>query len=378
MKRLILITLLLGTISFAKEIPLNSSKVCQKCHPLIYNEYRGSMHRKASIFNDEVHKAVWDKHPLKKKNKYTCKKCHSPVDTKLRTVPQKNEIQLNEPISCVYCHQIQDIKEHAKANENILTTKKDTLYGARKSKQNEKDVKYEVKSSFFGLITKQEGSPFHHIDFSNKNYYSAKTCMGCHSHKQNSHGLNVCETNFQQKGKANCIECHMPKVPGSFTTLKESKTHRFHGFAGVSHHSEMLAKYVDLKLEKLSNSFQVTIENKAGHELLLHPLRLAQLHVKVYRDGKIIFSDIKSFKRVIGKDKKPAPPWVATEVVENTQIKPYEKRVIEFGFILQKGDQVDIALGFYKVDPAMAKKLGIKEKKNLKFHLLKKLEMEIE
>jgi len=378
MKFLIFITLLFNLGFAAKVIPLNSSKVCQKCHPLIYKEYKTSMHRKASIFSDEVHKAIWDKHPLKKKNKYTCKKCHTPVDKDLKVLPQKNSAQLQNPISCVYCHQIQDVKEHAKSNENILTTKRDTLYGARKSEKNKHDVSYSVKSSFFGLITKEEGSPFHHIDFSNENYYSGKTCMGCHSHKQNKHHFSVCETDFQQKGKQNCIECHMPKVPGSFTTLKNTKTHRFHGFAGVSQNSEMLAKYVDLSFIKQSNGFSVTIVNKAGHELFLHPLRLAQLRIKISRSNKVIFSKTESFKRVIGIDKKPSPPWLATNVVKDNQIKAYEKRVINFPFKLQKGDSVEIIFGFYKVDPKMAKKLSIQNNENLKFHLLKKLEMEVQ
>jgi len=51
----------------AKEIPLEATKVCQKCHPLIYQEFRSSMHAKASIFKDEIHKAVWQRHPAHKK-----------------------------------------------------------------------------------------------------------------------------------------------------------------------------------------------------------------------------------------------------------------------------------------------------------------------
>ena len=45
----------------------NESKVCQKCHPIIYDEYYDSSHRKASVCNNPIHKAYWDKHPKDEK-----------------------------------------------------------------------------------------------------------------------------------------------------------------------------------------------------------------------------------------------------------------------------------------------------------------------
>ncbi|WP_434656850.1 hypothetical protein [Sulfurimonas sp. NW9] len=64
MKTLLLFLLLLITCnaSFA-----NDNKVCQKCHPLIYKEYYDSIHRKSSLANDAIYRAVLRKNTKKKK-----------------------------------------------------------------------------------------------------------------------------------------------------------------------------------------------------------------------------------------------------------------------------------------------------------------------
>ena len=127
--------LLLGSVSLFALSQFQSSKVCQKCHPLIYKEHFSSQHRKASIFNDEVHKAVWDKHPLKQKERYSCAKCHTPNDEKLigalknnlPAMPVDNQAQ-QEGVSCVSCHNIKAIKQGVKSNTNSITTNKKILF----------------------------------------------------------------------------------------------------------------------------------------------------------------------------------------------------------------------------------------------------------
>ena len=80
MKVLILIILMFLNIQASQEI---SSNTCKACHPTIYSEFYNSSHRKASIFEDPIHKAVWDLHPNKQNESYTCAKCHTPSDLKL-------------------------------------------------------------------------------------------------------------------------------------------------------------------------------------------------------------------------------------------------------------------------------------------------------
>ncbi len=72
--------------------------------------------------------------------------------------------------------------------------------------------------------------------------------MGCHSHKQNGHGLDVCRTDKRgaESRDENCITCHMPKVKGSATNIRVSKRHAYHGFAGVINRPELLSRYIDM------------------------------------------------------------------------------------------------------------------------------------
>jgi len=376
----ILIFIVVANLSALSQF--ESSKVCQKCHPIIYKEHFSSSHRKASIYEDKVHKAVWDKHPLKQKEMYKCAKCHTPNDRAMivslkdgrKAIPKQNKAQL-EGVSCVSCHNIQSIKKHPKSNQNIITDDKHKLFSARESEKSNKNKGFSIQSSWFGLVTKESGSPFHTIDFTNENYYNGNVCIGCHSHKQNAHKLEVCTMELDKNPnseKENCITCHMPKVQGSFTTLHDSKTHRYHGFLGTMHKPRMLAKYVELGFEKKSDGFDVTIQNLANHPLLLQPLRVGELRVSIVSNGSVEKLKPVKFMRIIGKDSKPATPWVADEVIKDTQLKAHERRVVHFSNTLKSGDRVEVVLGQYIVNPKMAKKLKIEDKDLTTFKLFKK------
>ena len=329
--------------------------ICKSCHPAIYNEFQSSFHKKSISKFDKVHKAVWDRHPAKKKGNYQCAKCHSP--------------QKEQGVTCLTCHTIVDIKEHKKSNENIYETKKKYLYSAQKGMEDKKVI-YKEKSSWFGLVKEVEGSPYHDIDYTNKNYYTGKVCMGCHSHKQNGVGFELCKTDMKGVNhKQNCITCHMPKVKGSATTIRSSKTHAYHGFAGVRNAHKMLEKYIEIDIKKEQDGFVVKIKNKAPHELLTHPLRVLELRVLI--NGELYKS--KTFQKVLGKDSKPTPPWLATEFIRDDMIKPLESRVLRFNKDLKNGDSVEVLLGYYIVAPDSLKKLGLEGSDDLKrFHILKR------
>jgi hypothetical protein len=86
--KLLLPLLSLATIALALD-----NTTCQKCHPKIYKEYQTSAHKNASIYNDPIHKAIWDLHPAKKKENYKCAKCHTPSDKQLvasKGLPREN------------------------------------------------------------------------------------------------------------------------------------------------------------------------------------------------------------------------------------------------------------------------------------------------
>jgi len=339
-------------------------EACKKCHPIIAKEFQSSMHKNSSIHDDKIHKAVWDRHPAKAKGKYKCAKCHTPNAS--------TDKQKHEGITCLSCHTIKSIQKHDKSNKNIYTDKIKTFYSAEAGQENN-IVKFKTTTTWYGGKT-TTGSAYHDIDYTNKNYYDGQVCMGCHSHKQNSHKLKVCSTDEAgaKNTKENCITCHMPKIAGSATTVRISKTHAFHGFAGARVSHKMLSKYVNLTYSKYTNGFEVLVENKAPHKLLTHPLRVVQLKVKLTRDDRTMNLKTHTFIRVIGRDSKPSMPWVANEVIKDTMIKAKEKRVVKFDDTLQSGDKLELILGYYIVNPKALKKLGLDGEKELhEFTILK-------
>ncbi len=355
MKKLILFAL--ATFAFAKFAP---NSACKECHPIIYEEYQTSQHAKATIFKDPIHKAVWLKNPASKKGAYKCAKCHTPAADNLKELvapngigPDPKNASQNDAVACAYCHRIEAIKEGNITNHNIIS---------------------KTPKKYFGTLKDHIESPFHKIDTSNKNFLQGNVCMGCHSHKKNKFGLNVCSTNENKEiENNNCVACHMPKVPGSVSNLKERKMHTFHGFAGAHAHNQMLAKYVDISFIPHLQGFGIAIDSKAPHALLLHPARVAFVKVHVVRDGKVVWKKKDLLVRVLGKDGKPTPPWLAREIVKDTMLKANEKRVLNYPFTLQKGDKVVVVLGYMLVKPPLAKKLGIDPKYN-KPYILKKAE----
>ena len=359
MKTIIYI-LALSSVLFASA----DTATCKKCHPTIAAEFQSSMHKKSSIYNDKIHKAVWDKHPAKAKDDYKCAKCHTPNAT--------SEKVAHEGITCISCHTIKNVEKHSKANKNIYSKKDKTFYSAEAGRENEK-VEYKTTTSWWGNKT-TIGSAYHDIDYTNENYYNGQMCMGCHSHKQNSHEFSVCTTD--EKGakdkESNCITCHMPKIDGTATTVRLSKKHAFHGFAGARVKPEMLSKYVEFGLNKSTKGFEISVENKAPHNLMTHPLRVVQLKVTLLRDTKETDLKTHTFVKVIGKDGKPSMPWLATEVVKDTMIKANEKRVVKFDEALKNGDKVEVVLGYYLVNPKALKKLNLQDEKEItKFTILK-------
>lgn len=355
----ILLTLSSTLIANAK-FALDSE--CKSCHPLISQEYESAMHKNSTIFKDPIHKAVWDRHPInKKKSKYKCAKCHTPTASNLKEmmgketkgVPDASNPTHTEGISCAFCHRIESIKHGSMSNSNVISKK---------------------EKHYFGTMQNALKSEFHTSSSDNKNFQNGNVCIGCHSHKKNKAKLNVCSTNISNEmDRANCVSCHMPKVDGSVSNVRETKKHSFHGFPGAHTHQDMLSKYIGLELLKNIGSFEVAVNNKSSHALFLHPLRLSQLRVSVERDSKVEKFKPEVFVRVIGKDGKPTPPWVANTVVKDTMIKANEKRVVTYKKQLQKGDKVHVTLGYFLVKPKALKKFGLEnDAVAKKFYVLKK------
>ena len=100
---------------------------------------------------------------------------------------------------------------------------------------------------------------------------------------------------------------------------------------------------------------------------------MALLKVSVTREGKTTKLKDEVFVRVIGHNGKPAMPWKASKTLKDTMIQANEKRTIEYDFAIEKGDKVDIILGWYLVHPKALKTLNLEnEKVATEFHEFKK------
>ncbi len=367
--RWLLVVLLLCSFTEAnnKTLTYEPNSTCKTCHPKIYEEYEPSMHQNAASFEDAIHGAVWDRHPQNlKKGQYGCGKCHTPGASNLedmitkgkKAIPDPENISHQEGISCAYCHRIKSIEIHKKSNTNVMSEKVHSYYGT--------------------LVS--QGSPFHAVKSDdNEHIKNGNVCIGCHSHKMNKFGLNVCSTNIENEmDGANCVSCHMPQVEGSVSNMTERKTHAFHGFAGTHFHQEMLAQYVDLNMTQEKKGFSLVIHNKSSHALMLHPLRLVKLLTSVKRNGKTTVLKEHTFARVIGKDGKPAMPWVADVEIKNDMIQHHEKRKVSFDYELKKGDKVEVTLGYYLVNPKVIKSLSLeKDEMATRFNILKTTAFEV-
>jgi hypothetical protein len=362
-------------------LPAMESDTCKACHPTIVAEYQRSVHANSSIYTDTVHRALWEKHPLKKKGAYACAACHTPSDPAVtggKGLPGNNAAQRREPISCTGCHKIKSIEKHAKANRTIYSDRKRTFFSVDPVRRGEK-VKFTEKKSFFGLFSGKSGSPYHDIDYSDPVWYDGQICMGCHSHAQNAKGFTTCDLEVKQgDSKETCVSCHMPRRPGTLANQKQSRTHADHSMNFHAVSPAELGHYLHLDLKQKEEGFLVTIKNDATHTLFPHPLRLAQLKATIYRKGKKVDIPPVSFIRRIGRDGRPAPSWLADSVLKDTTIKALETQKVTFDTPLHPGDRVVLEFGYRRVDPKMAQKLGIDDPEATKFRIMKRKEIVIE
>ena len=366
MKKLAVLLLLSG-FAFAN-MQFAKNKECSSCHPTIYNEYKTSQHAKATIFDDPIHGAVYEKHPqYNKKEKYRCGHCHTPTADNLSallksnngvTPDADNETQ-NEAVACAYCHRIEDVKHGVAMNKNMVSLK-DKVYMTAKSNPGK--------------------SPFHGLKTNKSIFKDGKMCMGCHSHKSNKKEFQVCATNINNNAsKKSCIECHMHKVDGPPSMMSAVENHTFHGFPGLHGDLTHLSQFikVNISAEDDKKKFTVMIDHDVPHPSLLHPLRSSKLVVTVTRDGDVTKMQDRIIAKTIGSIKgespAPTPPWLATQIVKDTTIPANTKIAYPYAWDLKSGDVITATFGYYLVKPKALKKFDLQENKEAtKFRVIKK------
>ena len=349
--------LMLLIFTFSLEAKYLDTQTCKECHEDIHYEHTQSMHHKSSLFKDEIHAKVKN---AVNKEKYSCALCHMPASSNLRALmkgeaqPDKRDVRQVDGVSCYYCHQIKDIYHTKKYNINISSAKdgeKPTMYG--------------------NLMNPDDSDK--HKAASNDIYKNSQVCMGCHSHKENVLGFEVCRTQEKEAPQSDCIRCHMPKADGGNEKFNKKGRSEYatHTFLGV-HSPEMVKKAVklDLEYDKEESLLHVDITNMMGHYIITHPMRLKFVKTVIKRDGKIIWSNFKkspiedkeaTFLIVLkDKDDKPTIPNKAVGYKINQNLKAKAtKRVTYKVPKLQKGDEVISEWVSYIINPKIAKKLDI-------------------
>lgn len=329
------------------------SKSCFECHDTIYEEHTKSMHHNSTIFRDEVHKKVAD---MTSKEKYECALCHMPSTPNLREVMQdKSKIdeklmQNQDGVSCFYCHQIDQVHKSKANNINFVKT-------------------YD-RVVFYGNLEKADSSERHGSD-NNDIFKNSEVCMGCHSHKENENGIEVCNAKNEYDSTSNCISCHMAKKAGAVERAdkKGRKEYASHEFVGIRS-SAMVKEAIELGLTQTDNKITLNIKNKMGHSIITQPMRLKFVKTTITRNNEVIWSNFKespledkeaTFAIILEDEQKnPTIPSKAVAYKVNQNLKANGTKSVTYNIDnLKSGDIVKSAWVSYVINPNIAKKLEL-------------------
>ncbi len=364
MKHLFSLMLLFHIQLLAKNAYLDNHS-CKECHENIYEEYQSSMHAK-SYFNDELHRKVAD---AASKTTYACARCHMPMADNLQDLisgksrPDETNKTHTDAISCYFCHTIAYVKKAHRFNINT------------KARQAEN-----YKPTFYGRLDNPDESD-KHSSVSNP-IYAKHVCMGCHSHKRNENNVTIFQAMDKKQNSLGCIKCHMPEVEGGAEKMdKRARGHHVsHRFLGI-HDKAFRKTGVDIGVDVNKGKLKIFLTNKMEHPLIIQPARAKFLKVQIIRNGKVIWQNYKKdpredrqgyFAYSFEKDgKKIIIPATATEgSVYNLAAK--EKKVLQYYIpLLQKGDEVRVALYVQLAKSDCARAIELQDKNLLKPSLMK-------
>ena len=346
-----------------------SNKDCYECHKDIYNEYRSSYHAK-NFFNDELHRKVANQVST---TKYECATCHMAAADNLEDLesgfsnPDTNNVTHTDGVSCFHCHSIAYVKESHVKNKIILAK---TPAG--------------YKPRLYASLENPEDSNKHNAGKSP--IYEKYACSGCHSHKRNAQNVLIFQAMKKGQSSKECIECHMPKINGGVEDMnKRGRTHHHsHYFAGI-HDEEFRKKGLDIKIDTEDKTLKIELTNKMAHPLIIQPARMKFIHVKVLRDGKVVWqnytTDPMQDKQAVfvtefsGKDGKLVNiPAFACGILFENNIDAKETKILTYNNIdLQKGDTVEVELWLYLSKPSCSEVLDLEDKSITKPILMKKV-----
>ena len=321
--------------------PLASAEMCGRCHRAIHEAWKRSSHSAAMesrLFQDALEVAENDFGVGARK---VCLGCHAPLAVQTGDLSLVKKVSW-EGITCDYCHSIKDV---ALGGPNPKATVAPGL----------------VKTG----PLKDSLSDGHGTEFSAV-HTSSLVCAPCHEYRNQS-GFPVLTTYSEWKSSPaakdgkECQSCHMSRVAGEVVDPRVSRSKQakinLHQMPG-SHSLEQLTSTVKAGLAAVreGDHLKVTVEvanQSAGHSVPTgSPLRRISLEVQADSYAGHHFKEERVYMRRVA-DQHGTPLerehfafLKAAKVIDDTRLKPGERRSETFSFPVPPGVQTNVKATF--------------------------------
>ncbi|CRI63534.1 Pentaheme cytochrome c [Thiocapsa sp. KS1] len=369
----------------SEPIHLISAEVCQTCHEEIYRQWKGSMHAQSTALSDPIHGTFYEMEVgdpkaegqiHKKSGTFpVCLQCHAPNAARDKTTKLDAHVAYSEGVNCVACHTLQSYKgikgEDGKMRLGLKAYEvSDKLQGPAAFPRGVQQLAAAGDDLFGGAVDEAAGSqkPNPHLgepvemdgieipaltmEASPFLMKSSDACMGCHDQRNNAQDVPLCATGneFIASGsKVACQSCHMPVSNGLVD----------HAMGGGHDHGMLKRAVVFDVRSKLDGDVlktTVMMQNSQPHSIPTGaPFRNMYLKLTAYNDqGEVVWQNAEGhpskddpkgyFFYGLADDKgMPAPPPTATQLGDDTRLKPHETREIQYdipaqGVVLIRGE----------------------------------------
>lgn len=383
------VSLLLGgvAVSLLAASPVNaepihqvSSETCKQCHKELYKQWKGSMHANSTAFQDPIHgtfyrKVVGDPGKEGVKHKASgkfpvCLQCHAPNAARDKTTKLDAKPAYKEGVNCVACHTLAKYKGIQAPNGKLQLGLKsyevsDVIQGPSGFNRGLQDLT--AGDDMFGGVD-DDSKPNPHLgkaveldgeqirslplEGNPTQLKTSDACMGCHDQRNNPHGVPLCQTGNEYSishSQVNCLSCHMPINDG----LAD------HSMGG-GHDPAILRRSVVFNVTSVRKGdilrTDVIMKNQQPHSLPTGaPFRNIYMKLSAYdKDGNVVWENAKGHPAktdpqaylvyaLADEEGKPAMPPTATQLGQDTRLKPYETRKLVYdipakGVVLVRGE----------------------------------------
>jgi hypothetical protein len=379
---LVLFALPFASTSFADaSIHKVSSEVCGTCHKEIYQQWSGSMHANSNALKDPIHATFYKmvvgdptQEDVRMKNgKFpVCLQCHAPNAALDKKTKLDEHVAYREGVNCVACHTLKTYKgidtPDGKMRLGMMAYEVvDTLQGPAGFPRGVQELTA-ANDMFGGAPAADSSKPNPHLgeaveldghtipslpmEANAGLMQSNSACMGCHDKRNNAHGVPLCATGDEYIASntgVNCQSCHMPMVDG----LAD------HSMGG-GHSDGMLKRSIMFTMDAAAEGGMVKVsaklKNQQPHAMPTGaPFRNMIFKLMAYNDqGEVVWEsapehpakdDPKAyFAYLLADDEgKNAMPPVATQLGEDSRLKPHEERELVYeipadGVVLVRGE----------------------------------------